>query len=81
MNNYLIAFDLEAPLDEHKYVLFKLTALNARKLLDTVFVVTAIGQTASEIADDLTRLLHGNDRALVIRITNDYGAVNLLEHI
>jgi hypothetical protein len=68
MHDYLITFELSAPLDQYRYLSFKLTALRAQRTGENAWLVSLDEDTASILTADLTALLRDNDRLRIVRV-------------
>jgi hypothetical protein len=65
MHNYLIAFELSAPLAEYKYLSFKLAALHGKQLIDGTWQVFT-DASAADLTAELTDLLRAGDRLRIV---------------
>ena len=67
MNDFLITYDLRSPGQDYDSLQRKLRALDARKILESVWL-TRPGESAGQLLDGLLAHLDDNDRFLVIRL-------------
>jgi hypothetical protein len=65
MRNLRIEFELSAPLNEYRYLSFKLATLRAQKLADGAWLVST-DETADELTAELADLLRSGDRLQVV---------------
>jgi hypothetical protein len=66
MHDYLITFELSAPLDQYPYLSFKLATLRAQPIEHNTWRVSVDEDAASELTADLSALLRDNDRLSIV---------------
>lgn len=68
LHEYLITFELSAPLDQYRYLSIQLAALHAQQVEHNAWRVSVDEDTAADLTADLTRFLHNNDRLEIVRV-------------
>ena len=77
MHEYLITFELSAPLDQYRYLSLKLAVLRAQAVEHNVWRVSVDEDTASDLTADLSALLRDNDRLRIVRVDgSESGSLN-----
>jgi len=69
MNVHTVSYDLDAPGQLYPAIIGRLTALGAKRIQFSHWMLRS-NMTAAELRDDLLRYIDSNDRLLVVDVTN-----------
>lgn len=78
MNLQVVSYDLDRPGQNYPEIVTRLTALGARRILFSQWMLRT-NMTAQQLRDDLLKHIDANDRLLVVNVTNAPMAWNNLQ--